>query len=279
MNKEIISEYYLERYVLGELPSEDAERIYRLASTQPEIQNALEEIVSSNHDILSLYPASTVKASLLAQVNEMQGKPVEGGWFIKTFSLRRILYISSAVAAALLFFFLILPGLRKETGTIPYDAGQDFSLVKGIQSIDLSKTQLLIFRKNKDEVEMLKDGMQASAGDLLQLAYVAVTGPYGMILSIDGRRSVTLHFPEEKGASTELMLNKRALLPNAIELDDAPGFERFFLITSESPVDVDDILKKAENLAKIPERAKQMELDLPESIKQYSILILKGEGS
>lgn len=279
MNKEIISEYYLERYVLGELPSEDAIRIYRLASTQPEIQNALEEIVSSNHDILSLYPASTVKASLLAQVNEMQGKPVEGGWFIKTFSLRRILYISSAVAAALLFFFLILPGLRKETGTIPYDAGQDFSLVKGIQSIDLSKTQLLIFRKNKDEVEMLKDGMQASAGDLLQLAYVAVTGPYGMILSIDGRRSVTLHFPEEKGASTELMLNKRALLPNAIELDDAPGFERFFLITSESPVDVDDILKKAENLAKIPERAKQMELDLPESIKQYSILILKGEGS
>ena len=279
MNKEIISEYYLERYVLGELPSEDAIRIYRLASTQPEIQNALEKIVSSNHDILSLYPASTVKASLLAQVNEMQGKPVEGGWFIKTFSLRRILYISSAVAAALLFFFLILPGLRKETGTIPYDAGQDFSLVKGIQSIDLSKTQLLIFRKNKDEVEMLKDGMQASAGDLLQLAYVAVTGPYGMILSIDGRRSVTLHFPEEKGASTELMLNKRALLPNAIELDDAPGFERFFLITSESPVDVDDILKKAENLAKIPERAKQMELDLPESIKQYSILILKGEGS
>jgi anti-sigma-K factor RskA len=279
MNKEIISEYYLERYVLGELPSEDAEKIYRLASTQPEIQNALEEIVSSNRDILSLYPASTVKANLLARVEEVQGRPAEVGWFIKTFSLRRILYISSAVAAALVFFILILPSLKKETGTIPSDLGDDFSLVKGIQSIDLSKTQLLIFRKDKDKVEILKDGMQASTGDLLQLAYVAAKEPYGMILSIDGRRSVTLHFPEEKGASTELMLNKRALLANAIKLDDAPSFERFFLITSGSPVDVDDILKKAENLAKIPERAKQMELDLPDSIKQYSVLILKGERS
>ena len=279
MNKEVISEYYLERYALGELPDEDAEKIHRLASTNPEIQNALKEIESSNRDILSLYPASTVKASLLARVNEVQGKPAEGGRFIKTFPLRQIIYISSAFAAVLLFLILILPNLRRETGTSPYDAGQDFSLVKGIQNIDLSKTQLLIFRKNKNDVEILKDGMQAGAGDLLQLAYVAAKEPYGMILSIDGRHSVTLHFPAEKDGSTDLMLNKKALLPNAIELDDAPGFERFFLITSGSPINVDDILKKAENLAKDPERTKQVELDLPDNIKQYSILILKGEGS
>ena len=280
MNKEVISEYYLERYALEELPDEDAEEIHRLASTYPEIQNALKEIESSNRDILSLYPASTVKASLLARLHETQGNPTEGGWVIKTFPLRlkRILYISSAFATVMVLLILILPGLRKESGIETFEAVQDFPLVKGIQNIDLSKTQLLIFRKKKDKVEILTDGKRASAGDLLQLAYVASKESYGTILSIDGRGVITLHFPAEKGGSTDLELNKKFSLPNAIELDDAPGFERFFLITSESPIDVDDILNKAENLAKDPERAEQAELDLPDSIKQYSILILKGEG-
>jgi len=37
-------------------------------------------------------------------------------------------------------------------------------------------------------------------------------------------------------------------------------------------------LKKAETLAKDPEQIRQAELDLPDDLKQCSILILKGEG-
>ncbi len=63
------------------------------------------------------------------------------------------------------------------------------------------------------------------------------------------------------------------------ELDDAPGFERFFLITSGFPLDVNTIMKKAESLARDPERVREKKLDLSEDLRQYSVLILKGEGS
>ena len=51
MNKETISEYYLERYALGELPDEELEDIRRLSSTNPEVQAALDDITASNSDI------------------------------------------------------------------------------------------------------------------------------------------------------------------------------------------------------------------------------------
>lgn len=268
MNKETVSEYYLERYALGELPDEEGKEIRRLSSSIPEIQAALEDIKSSDQDILALYPPLAVKASLMTQLAETSKKP---------FPLKRVLTISSA--AAVLTLILVLPLLKQKPPIIYPDTEQDVTLVKGIPKVDLSKTQLLVYRKMQDQVEILTDGKHASPGDLLQLAYVTAEEPYGIILSIDGRGAVTLHFPGSQGESTKLELNKQSLLPNAIELDDAPKFERFFFLTSKSPIDVDDVLREAQNLTKNPEQIQQKKLDLPASFKQYSILILKGEGS
>jgi hypothetical protein len=111
------------------------------------------------------------------------------------------------------------------------------------------------------------------------LAYVAAHAPYGIILSIDGRGGATLHYPPEKGSMTNLTQNKRVLLPNAIELDDAPGFERFFFLTSDSPIDPADIMERAKSMAADPENARVAKLKLPEGIEQSSLIILKGEGS
>ena len=268
MNKETISEYYLERYVLGELPDEEAEEIGRLASTNPKLQKTLEEIESSNQGILALYPPMTVRASLLTLLDDKPNKP---------FPLKRVFVISSAVATFLILI-LILPLLKQKSSIIYPNLEQDVTLVKGIPTVDLSRTQLLVYRKIQDQVEILLDGKHARVGDLLQLAYVTTEDSYGVILSIDGRGAVTLHHPENKGESTKLELSKQFLLPNAIELDDAPKFERFFFLTSGSPIDVDGVLREAQDLAKNPGKVQQTNLDLQESLKQYSVLILKGEG-
>jgi hypothetical protein len=270
MNHELLNEYYLERYVLGELPDETAEEIRRQVLVYPEIDAILKEIESSNRDILELYPVDSVKADLITRMNEAQRKPA-------SFSLRRILYFSSALATVLVFFLLILPAIKEKTGTEPFLIGPEQTVIKGIAAIDLSKTQLLIFRKINNEVEMIKDREHALAGDLLQLGYVAAEESYGMIFSIDGRGSVTLHFPAEIGGSTALEKHKESLLANAIELDDAPDFERFFFVTSIYDIDIGSVLKNAESLAKVPGRVPQTDLDLPDGLKQYSILILKGE--
>lgn len=272
MIKESISDYYLERYVLEELPEEETEHIRQTASEDPELRKAIEDIESSNREILALYPPSTVKTSLLTHLNETMRRT-------SAFSLKRILTISSALATVIVIFILIFPVLKNETEIKSIDPGRVFDQVKGIETVDLSKTQLLIFRKINEKVEILEEGTQAKEGDLLQLGYVTAKEPYGMIFSIDGRGNITLHYPAKKDGSTSLVLRKKSFLSNAIELDDAPAFERFFFITSESEINVGEILQKAKSLAQDSDRVQQDKLDLGGNLKQYSILILKGEES
>ena len=161
----------------------------------------------------------------------------------------------------------------------PAGPGPDQTLVKGEAAVDLTKTQLLVYRKRGDLAEILGDGNEAGAGALLQLAYVAAAEPHGVILSIDGRGRVTRHFPAEEGGSTLLALNKRIAPPERHRARRRPGFERFFLVTSAEPIDVGAVLAKAGELAKDPGRARRSDLDLPAGLKQRSVLILKGEGS
>jgi hypothetical protein len=278
MNRELISDYYLERFMLGELPEAYAQQIRQMAASEPEIRAVLDELEASNREILSVYPVSQVKTSLEKQQPAAITQQKSGGQPAKMFPLRRILYFSAALAA-LLVAVLFLPQLRKSPDIPPFSEEESYSAVKGDQNIDLTKTQLLIYRKNKNNVELLTDGERAREGDLLQLAYVAASRSYGLIFSIDGRGVITLHLPIEKTNSLDLHQNEKILLPNAIELDDAPGFERFFFLTSKTHFDVAAVLKIARNLAQDPNRIVRARLDLPREIQQFSILILKGEGS
>jgi hypothetical protein len=145
-----------------------------------------------------------------------------------------------------------------------------------MEEMDMSKPQLLVHRKRNDRIELLKNGARGKAGDLLQLAYIAAKQSHGVILSIDGNGNVTLHFPDNKDNPTSLVQDQKILLPNAIELDNAPGFERFFFVTSNVEINAEEILKKAVTLANNPGRAKKDNIDLPESVNQYSIIIIKG---
>ena len=77
-----------------------------------------------------------------------------------------------------------------------------------------------------------------SAGDVIQAMY-RTQGKYMVILSLDGNRHVTIHYPEQEPCSTEVPDRGRFTpLGSAFELDDAPLFEHFFLITAESPISI-----------------------------------------
>ena len=124
---------------------------------------------------------------------------------------------------------------------------------------------------------LLKSGAKAKQGDLLQIAYISAGENFGVIFSIDGNGAVTLHYPEHKKQSTFLKKEKKVLLESAYELDDAPGFERFFFITSPAPINVDGVLKKAWELARDPNLAETANIELKQSFKQTSVLIEKGD--
>ena len=190
--------------------------------------------------------------------------------------LKRLLYATSVFAAALVVLFIVFqnPGDR----TTQEIQGLQGTRIKGTETIDTSKPHILVHRKADDFVELLENGDKASAGDLLQIAYVSVGAPYGVILSIDGRGVVTLHYPESEDNEPILEQDKKTLLSTSYELDDAPDFERFFFVTSNSKIDVHTILKSAEALVKHPQVSERADLDLPDSLSQYSLLVKKGDS-
>lgn len=139
--------------------------------------------------------------------------------------------------------------------------------------------RLVIHRKGTDHPIRLADGDGVHDADLVQVGYTAGKDVHGVILSIDGAGTVTLHSPESGDGSTALEHGHFAVLPHAYELDAAPGFERFFLVTSKAPLDVADVLDAAHRLASRPQAAQHLELDLPCAWQQSSVLLRKLESS
>ncbi|HTP59961.1 MAG TPA: ActD-like protein, partial [Spirochaetia bacterium] len=136
---------------------------------------------------------------------------------------------------------------------------------------------LIAYLKTSQGVQELKPDAFVRRGDLIQLAYAAGDARYGVIFSVDGRGTITWHLPA--GATTPAglapSLERQGQLPVSYELDDAPGFERFFLVTSEKPFDMAGAANAARALSQRAGSAETAGLSLPAGVKQYSLLLKK----
>lgn len=271
MKTKPVRAWELERYLLGELPSARMDEIKRMLENDPELSEEMAVLKRSSEDILKRYPPGEmgprIKLQFEREHKDRAARPV----FIK-----RLLYAAPVLAAALVVLIIVFhnPGGR----TVSDIEGLQGTRIKGSEKIDVSRPYILVHRKTENTVELLEEGDSASAGDLLQIAYAPVGAMHGVILSIDGRGMVTLHYPESADKDPILDQDKRVPLSTSYELDDAPDFERFFFVTSKSAFDVQAILNTAKVLAQNPEASETAELDLPDSFDQYSLLIKKGES-
>ncbi|MEI6385494.1 MAG: DUF4384 domain-containing protein [Spirochaetota bacterium] len=105
---------------------------------------------------------------------------------------------------------------------------------------------LLVYHRTPAGSEILVDGVELAQGEEIQLACVTAKKREVVILSVDGRGTVTRHFPLDSDRSGQLEPGKPALLPYAYRLDDAPDFELLVAIASERPFAV----SAAEDMAK-----------------------------
>jgi len=267
MKDKRIKAWELERYLLGELPTRRIKEIEKFAQEDPELKKDIEQLQQSNQSILGQYPSESMVPQILRRYEEeTERKKAEKT--ARPFVLKRLIYVAPVLAAALIMLFVVF----QNNGTVPAD-----TRIKGLENIDMTKTQIIIYRKKGDEAEILKDGDLANAGDLMQIAYVPAGKTFGVIFSIDGNGVVTLHYPENINSSTILKQEKTVLLSTAYELDDAPGFERFFFVTATTEINVQKILKQAKVLADSPDAAKKEISALPETYSQFSILLRKGD--
>ena len=125
--------------------------------------------------------------------------------------------------------------------------------------------RLLIHREGDDAP--LPSGANVREGDLLQLSY-AGTSTHGVIASVDGSGVATLHFPDAEDGNTRLDAGL-VRLDHAYELDDAPDFERFFLISADVPLDPEEILDQVRLVGRTDS------LELPAEWSQVSVLLAK----
>ncbi|MEN0065088.1 MAG: hypothetical protein AAGA48_23295 [Myxococcota bacterium] len=128
--------------------------------------------------------------------------------------------------------------------------------------------KLLVYQRTKRGFENVSDGEVFFKGTELQLGYNS-DATHGVLLSVDGRGAVTVHFPDDRDTA---MQPGHHTLDHAYELDDAPEFERFFLVTSDRPLSLEKVVTAAKELAasKNPVRGR-LEVSKQASVTDFTV--------
>ena len=249
-----IPDIVLERYRLNELPPEEAAHLEdRMRHDEP-LRRRLEALDRSDSDIRQ----SGVLERLSDRVPRSQ-------------PARRRLWTMAAVPAAVatiaVLAFLVTPRMNGPA-TERTDAAGSGDRIKGLMP------SLAIYRRTAEGSETLADGAVARPGDLLRLGYRAAGKHYGVIVSIDGRGSVTVHLPPQADRAAALKGDGTVLLDQAYELDDAPQWERFYFITGDTPFAVAPIVD-AVRAAAVDRRRPPPAVALPRGLDQFMFSVRK----
>jgi len=260
-----LPDWLVERAALDEVPAASRDRLER--ADQRELDERIAALRAENEAELAAYPA---EQALLLIESRAADESKRRAARRRQVQLRWVGLIGTAAAAAVV---LLVLGNRGVSGTQTEPPGEEVTRVKG-------PSRLLAFRQVGDRAERLTQDALVHAGDLIQLSYNAGGKPYGVIASIDGAGVVTLHFPASKDAPAEAtaLAKQQTALPNAYALDDAPRFERFFLITSDTPIDVSKTLAQLRKFALRPDSATAV-LDLPAGRGGWALRLRKPDRS
>ncbi|MBM3294388.1 MAG: hypothetical protein FJY82_07655 [Candidatus Aminicenantes bacterium] len=260
MNTNPIPRWKLERYLLGELTKKEMAEVDRRVRESPETAQAVEDLRRSDAELRRRLPAGEFVPRII-RAAAREGERTSAERFRR--SLRRFLVPAAPLAAAagLLLFVMLRQTPDNRTKGGPADSGP---------------ARLEVYRKAGASVEILKDGDTVRAGDLLQIAYRPAGKLFGVIASLDGRGTVTLHYPESERALTRLAAGPLVRLETSYELDDAPGFECFYFLTAAAELDVREALSRISASAKMKPEASKIRLDLPNGWDRFTVCYRKG---
>ncbi len=266
-----VSDLLLARYRLGELPAAEAEAL--AARLGPAEHARLAAWAAEDEALLAQHPPAQVAAEVARRAGAAQAERRDRafGWLTGRGLVGAGLALSAAAAAVLAWGGLgqaPTPDGAGLAGPAPIAAADPGVRAKG-------DARLLVFRNAGAEPELLLDGAPAKPGDAIQLGLIADGAAHGLIVSLDGRGTVTRHWPEV-GAADAALAEGRVVLDFSYVLDDAPAFERFVLVTAPTPVDAPVVIQALAALVGQPD-ADVTPLTLPEGWRQTSITLRKPE--
>lgn len=256
----------LEQFLLEELPPDRTRALAAALVEDPDLQARVRALREHDRAFLQAHPAGRMVPLLLQRAGEVDGAPPSPagrrlGWRMAT-------AVAGIAAVCLLALFVVGrravdtvdgPILRDTTGGPMIGADR----IKGDEG-------LFIYMNQNGKTVQLADGDRVAEGDVLELRYPS-SARHGVVVSIDGRGTVTLHFPAREDDDTSLSVGR---LNRAYMLDDAPGFERFLFVTSAKPIPVGAIVATVRRSTN-PARRARFFADHPGISDEYSVVLYK----
>lgn len=247
MDKDFVPDWKLERYLLGELPAKELECVRVLEGARGGVWERLEALRAENAAILRRYPPEAMGRGIeTASAVDGNGVPKWRSVVLhyqpprvkkSGVPLWAVPAIVCAIALSIIPLRLIFPAAQVDTSVALYQDGVWEDRVKGAgaaQSIE-------VWRKNGADAERLSQEAVARSGDIVQLRYIVPEPCYGALISIDGRGVLTVHLSGESGKAAPLTPGRPIALNNSYQLDDAPLFETFYLVTAKDNFDIESV--------------------------------------
>ena len=267
----MIPDWKLERFLTGDLPEEEMNKLRELEANDAVFANRVKMLREDNKAILSKLPFETL-AERIADATDIAGEgradlgTGAAGNAAKNAAKNAVRFTLVKFAAAAMFVFavaLVAFFAQRETSVMNERVGGDVATVNGSQNTQVALAEnesdtrikgldarMEVWKKTPAGIVQLNDLDSVGEGDEIQLRYAVPEKCFGLLFSMDGNGALTLHMGNGVKA-IELAPGKMNSLPFAYKLDDAPYFEKFFFVTSPKEFaveenDVDKLLKRSD---------------------------------
>lgn len=226
-----ISDFKLERYLLGDLPEGEMQALREREACDEIFAARVREMREQGERFLAENPFSAIEDKLEnAERSEiLPNRSFNTLWLKVAAALVIALGVFSAVVLNRNVTTYEGSGTSMEVALADTDDG---TRIKGMSA------SLEVWKKTGDSAVQMVNLGDAFEGDEIQLRYRVPQKCFGMLFSMDGNGTITMHMGEGDKA-IELEPGKMTTLPFAYKLDNAPKFEKFFLLTSEKSFKID----------------------------------------
>jgi len=276
MSTRRVPELLVEKLRLGELDSRSAADVRARLEAAGETARLL-DLDASDAEVLAALPPDAA-AKEISRRFEASLRIDKAAADVRERRRRGAMWMLPALAGAAVVAIAVgRGGGEPQQATSTGQEGLEQTRLKGLRPV------LHLYRKDSGGTKALASGDVARDGDLIQIAYVSGGKKYGVILSIDGRGQTTRHLWEEGFGRTQpavqdgpshLSPHGETMLDHSYQLDDAPAFERFFFVTSDTRFEMWDVEAPIRRLGLRPLAASEP-LVLPPGFEQASILLRK----
>ena len=264
----MIPDWKLEKYLTGDLPAEEMREIREMEAADEIFANRVKMLREDNAAILKRLPFEKLSEKIAA----MPGRSNAGAGNMVRVNFKLVKFAAAAalVLAVMTVAVFSQRSISQDGGTVlanRADGAQTMEVAMVDQNDDVRikglSARMEVWKKTGDSAVQMENLGEAREGDEIQLRYAVAEKCYGLLFSMDGNGTITMHMGHENRA-VELEPGKMTTLPFAYKLDNAPKFEKFFFLTSKNEFEL--------NAGDIDASLKQ------EGVKTVSLTLRKTEG-